>query len=162
MEDCNEKLLGCEVVESNNNCPSKTKARRSRNSTITIALILSLTFNVIFILRIYSYPHDESVSKSKYGTTNSQYSIALANTISAGLVNNVDVPYVWDTDRSNPNDTERNKLWYEDEESNEGIMAVDNEEADMLGLQRSQPWPWDKKKSIHITNGHHNLHCLVS
>jgi hypothetical protein len=81
--------------------------------------------------------------------------------LSAGLLNNIDVPYVWDTDRSNPNDTERNKLWYDDEESSEGIMAMENEEAEMLGLQQSQPWPWDKKKSIHITNGHHNMHCLV-
>jgi hypothetical protein len=86
----------------------------------------------------------------------------LANHVLAGLLNNLDVPFVWDNDRSNPNDTERNKVWYEDVESDEGIMSMDNDEAVSLGLQQSQAWPWDKKKSIYITNGHHNMHCLVS
>jgi hypothetical protein len=38
-----------------------------------------------------------------------------------------------------------------------------NEEArGYLGLPESQPFPWDpKEKSIYITNGHHNLHCIV-
>lgn len=77
-------------------------------------------------------------------------------------MNDVKVPYAWDTNRSNPNDTERNKLWYDDEEADQGIMAVDNDEAVAFGLPDSQPWSWDSKsKSIYITNGHHNLHCLV-
>jgi hypothetical protein len=54
-------------------------------------------------------------------------------------------------------------LWYEDEEGDKGIIAMPNEEArGYLGLPESQPFPWDpKEKSIYITNGHHNLHCIV-
>jgi hypothetical protein len=55
-----------------------------------------------------------------------------------------------------------NKLWYEDEQGDKGIIALDNVYAKEVGLPASQPFPWDAEhKSIYITNGHHNLHCLV-
>jgi hypothetical protein len=129
-----------------------------------IILALSFATNIILILGNYSKPSTAPVSKSRYGTSTPKIKSKCmpANRILAGLLNNLEVPFVWDTDRSNPNDTERNKLWYDDGESNEGIMAVDNVEAEIHGLQQSQQWPWDKKKSIYITNGHHNMHCLVS
>ncbi|RDL36096.1 Uncharacterized protein BP5553_06708 [Venustampulla echinocandica] len=114
-----------------------------RNSLLIVLLAISVVANILLLL-----PRRQSlglIHRSKY----------------AGLVNDFELPYAWDSDRSNPNDTERNKLWYEDEEADQGIMAVDNDEAISFGLPNSQPWSWDAKvKSIYITNGHHNLHCL--
>jgi hypothetical protein len=78
-------------------------------------------------------------------------------------VNDLDVPFAWDTPFSYGDYADVNKLWYEDEQSDKGIISLDNDYAEALGLPESQPFAWDsKKKSIYITNGHHNLHCLVS
>lgn len=86
----------------------------------------------------------------------------LLNSFLAGLTNDLDVPYTWDSEFSANNSTQVNQLWYEDSESDEGIIALDYEYASRLGLPKSQPFPWDTSKGIYITNAHHNLHCLVS
>ncbi|KAG9233489.1 hypothetical protein BJ875DRAFT_442183 [Amylocarpus encephaloides] len=147
MDKSREKLLHdddvVEVVDGEE-VQERGRSGKKYSSFSRFILFLSLAANFVFLLKNFSHPTLGPVSKSKY----------------AGLTNDVDIPYAWDTDRSNPNDTERNALWYEDGESNEGILAMDYEEAEMFGLEKSQPWPWDKKKSIHITNGHHNMHCL--
>ncbi len=77
-------------------------------------------------------------------------------------MNDLELPLHWDSARNDPDDEARNKLWYEDEEGDKGIIAMPNEESKAAGLPDSQPFSWDPlKKSIYITNGHHNLHCIV-
>lgn len=103
--------------------------------------------------------------RSAYGTLfQNSVSLLQADLEVAELVNDVEIPWHWDSERSNPDDEARNKLWYEDEENDKGIMAMPNEEARAhFGLPEAQPFPWDPEgKSIYILNGHHNLHCIVN
>ncbi|KAH8667644.1 hypothetical protein BGZ60DRAFT_528933 [Tricladium varicosporioides] len=94
-------------------------------------------------------------------TQNSQNSSLSSLSTWAGLVNDISIPYLWDSPWNSPNASERNKLWYDDESSDKGIVALDNDEVKAMGLPASQPFPWDsKKKSLFLLNGHHNLHCL--
>lgn len=44
---------------------------------------------------------------------------------------------------------------------NAGMVAIDDKEANELGIPLSQRFPWDESKGIYLINGYHNLHCLV-
>lgn len=71
----------------------------------------------------------------------------------------------WNTEFSSESadDAQLNKLWDTQIPWESGIIALENEEARVMGLPESQPWPWDSKgKSIYIVNAHHILHCVVS
>lgn len=41
-----------------------------------------------------------------------------------------------------------------------GMVAVDDSEANELGVPRSDRFPWDDAKGIYFINAYHNLHCL--
>ncbi|PQE06800.1 cytochrome p450 protein [Rutstroemia sp. NJR-2017a BBW] len=123
-----------------------------------IALMASILVNFVLIfLFIYgTYSECSSISLCR-----SPYDTYLRHRDLAGLEKNLDAPFLWDNDWNDPNDTKRDSLWYNNHDSDHGVIALDNAEARALQLPISQPFPWDpKQKSIYITNGHHNLHCI--
>ncbi|PQE05308.1 cytochrome p450 protein [Rutstroemia sp. NJR-2017a BVV2] len=129
-----------------------------------IALMASALVNVVliflFIYGTYSQCSSISVCRSPYALFPNIY---LRHRDLAGLENNFDAPFLWDNDWNDPNDTKRDSFWYNNHDSDHGVIALDNAEARALQLPISQPFPWDpKQKSIYITNGHHNLHCIIS
>jgi len=62
------------------------------------------------------------------------------------------------TDR---NETFRDEMWL-NMHSDDGIIALDDEYVDKMGLPVSQRFPWDQKKGIYLLHGFHNLHCTRS
>lgn len=131
------------------------------NIVLAAALVFSVAANGFLSRKIYLHGSISPLSRSPYGTFKSFRKLSLI-TVVAGLLNNLDVPFEWNTKFSGENYTEVNKLWYEDQQGDEGIIALDNSYAEEVGLPASQPFSWDAKtKSIYIVNGHHNLHCLV-
>lgn len=46
--------------------------------------------------------------------------------------------------------------------SDDGIIALDDEYVEKMGLPVSQRFPWDQNKGIYLLHGFHNLHCTVS
>ncbi len=71
----------------------------------------------------------------------------------------------WNTQYSDvaASESELNELWDVGIPWETGIIALDNEEARVMDLPESQPFPWDsRKKSLYIVNAHHILHCVVS
>ncbi|KAI0198298.1 hypothetical protein F4808DRAFT_263573 [Astrocystis sublimbata] len=69
----------------------------------------------------------------------------------------------WNTPYSNESatDAELNRIWDTEIPWEDGIIALDNNEARAMQLPESQPFPWDAgKKSLYIVNAHHVLHCV--
>ncbi|RYP73135.1 hypothetical protein DL771_003771 [Monosporascus sp. 5C6A] len=69
----------------------------------------------------------------------------------------------WNTQYSDEEESgsELDKLWDASIPWESGIIALDNEEARVMDLPESQPFPWDgRRKSIYIVNAHHILHCV--
>lgn len=68
----------------------------------------------------------------------------------------------WNTNYSGSNESEVSDLWHNEIPWESGIIAIDKQQANVLGLPESQSFPWDVTKGIYILNAHHVLHCIVS
>ncbi|PHH90389.1 hypothetical protein CDD83_3839 [Cordyceps sp. RAO-2017] len=69
----------------------------------------------------------------------------------------------WTTEYSNLEAGQQrlDELWDTQVGWEQGIIALENDEARAMGLPESQPFPWDgRRKSIYIVNAHHLLHCV--
>ena len=69
------------------------------------------------------------------------------------------IPWSWKSQREG-NETKDAQLWEETALDN-GVVALDDAYTESMGLPLGQRFPWDRKKSIYVVNGYHNLHCLV-
>ncbi|OKL57706.1 hypothetical protein UA08_06900 [Talaromyces atroroseus] len=145
----------------------KQKGASRRYIWLLATLFISALGNIFLLYKLNQQTKLGPISRTHYGEKVpvfpllARFSLLKSYVPTAGLVNDLDVPFAWDTPFSSGDYAEVNKLWYEDEQSDKGIISLDNDYAESLGLPKSQPFAWDsKKKSIYITNGHHNLHCL--
>lgn len=68
-----------------------------------------------------------------------------------------DTPY----DDPKLNGTLQSELWNLID-ADRGIILMDQEHIDELGLDDSQSFPWDPSKKVYLVNAYHQLHCLVS
>ena len=130
------------------------------------SLLISLVINFALVLDSKTLGSASQVAtshSSHYGMEVSSIIQQLSDTyLPAGLQTNIERAFRWNTAYSGENGTEVERLWYEDIPWESGIMALENSEAEHMGLPRSQPFPWDAKhKSLYIVNGHHILHCVV-
>jgi len=57
------------------------------------------------------------------------------------------------------NNTFRDQLW-DGIDIDRSVIALDHDEAALLGLPRSQNFVWDETKGIYIINAYHQLHCI--
>lgn len=125
----------------------RQRSERNTGRCISWLSILLLISGLSNVLLLYQLSHQCSIgpiSRSQYGeylSFLSLFDFLLAKQNSAGLTNDLDVPYTWDSEFSGNNYTQVNQLWYEDSESDQGIIALDYEYAERLGLPKSQPFP---------------------
>lgn len=148
--------------------PRHKKAFVKKNVILTTTLAASILLNTCLLWKTIFRNSIGPVSRSLYGKKSYQSPQAYPHIPQstkitlAGLLNDVDIPYKWNTEYSGPNYTEVNELWYSDTEADKGVIAVDKSYAAKLNLPPSQSFPWDETKKFYVTNGHHALHCLVS
>ena len=57
--------------------------------------------------------------------------------------------------------TQSNKEWAA-LDTDHGVVAISDNEAEHLGLPAAQRFPWDSSKGIYHIGAYHDLHCLVS
>ncbi|ESZ99048.1 hypothetical protein SBOR_0582 [Sclerotinia borealis F-4128] len=100
----------------------------------------SVMLNILIVMQFGVY----KVIGSKFGS------------LYAGLVNDVQTPFSWNSPWNNPNDTERNKLWYESEDADKGIIAIDNNSKRTIYIAIDQ-YATGVSQSV---NHQHVLHCL--
>ncbi|OAA50680.1 hypothetical protein NOR_01130 [Metarhizium rileyi] len=43
-----------------------------------------------------------------------------------------------------------------------GILALDDDFTEAVGLPHSMRWPWDKKKGVYVLTSTHELHCVMA
>ena len=60
----------------------------------------------------------------------------------------------------NDNETKLDEMW-ESIDIDDGIVAIDDQQAAEYGLPLSHRFPWDESKGLYVMTAHHDLHCLV-
>ncbi|KAF7631410.1 hypothetical protein F9C07_2276768 [Aspergillus flavus] len=117
-------------------------------------LFLSILFNVLLILGWTSSRDELSAPKQPVwvGSSYRREELKLGFTKEDTMW--------WNTKYSGSNEREVSDLWHNEIPWENGIIAIDKQEASSLGLPESQSFPWDVTKGIYILNAHHILHCI--
>ncbi|OGM42375.1 hypothetical protein ABOM_008390 [Aspergillus bombycis] len=117
-------------------------------------LLLSVLFNVMFVLSWTSSRDELSASKQPVWASSSYR----REEVKTGFTKE-DTMW-WNTKYSGTNESEVSDLWHNGIPWESGIIAINKQEANELGLPESQSFPWDVTKGIYILNVHHILHCI--
>lgn len=59
------------------------------------------------------------------------------------------------------NQTLRDEMWG-NMKYDRGLVFVDKETIQDLGLDETKTFPWDVSKGVYLVNAFHQIHCLVS
>ncbi|KUJ19151.1 uncharacterized protein LY89DRAFT_667145 [Mollisia scopiformis] len=78
----------------------------------------------------------------------------------AGVTGGISRNFVTNTEWSSDNTTHADMLWTE-LSPDTGMVVVDADYSQKMGLYRTQPFPWDQSKNIYMLEGYHSLHCLM-
>ncbi|KAE8360409.1 hypothetical protein BDV27DRAFT_167867 [Aspergillus caelatus] len=117
-------------------------------------LLISVLINVALVLG-WTSSRDELFASKQPVWASSRYQ---REEVKLGFT--VENAMWWNTNYSGPNESEVSGLWHNEIPWESGIIAIDKQQANMLGLPESQSFPWDVTKGIYILNAHHILHCI--
>ncbi|KAE8140862.1 hypothetical protein BDV38DRAFT_279838 [Aspergillus pseudotamarii] len=117
-------------------------------------LLISVLINVVLVLG-WTSSRDELFASKQPVWANSRYQ---REEVKLGFT--VENAMWWNTNYSGPNESEVGDLWHNEIPWESGIIAIDKQQANVLGLPESQSFPWDVTKGIYILNAHHILHCI--
>jgi hypothetical protein len=81
--------------------------------------------------------------------------------MTAGLIEELVLPWRDDTKYNTGNYTEQDLLWGK-LRADSGVIALTKSYAAAHGLRGGSPFPWDSEKDIYLINGFHSIHCVVS